>query len=283
VMNITTNTPDWIKDHIKERAANRHSRRRRKTPFRKCRSNRSGHRNRNFVPPSVKARWDAKLRMIKVLISIFPITKINVEDVKAKSKTGDKRWNKSFSPLEFGKTYFHQTIINNYKDIQLENVCGFETKQHRDERYFFKSFDKLANTWSAHNVDSHSLAEMILDCEVEPYKNILICRFLEFHRRQLHVMVPSTGGIRKQYGTTVSMGYPRGMVCKYIENNNSKHKSKYRGHLFYLGGCSISRNKKVERRVSIYTFSGKRVSQEIKIQNLKMLYAAKFIITGTKQ
>ena len=110
ILNITTNTPEWVKENVETRKNLRRSRRQRKTPYRKCISNRS---RKIFLPPSTKARWDCKLRILKVLITILPITKINIEDVAAKTKENSSRWNKSFSPLEVGKNYFYNKIIKN--------------------------------------------------------------------------------------------------------------------------------------------------------------------------
>src|SRR5258708_3189000 len=56
VLNITTNTKCWIKKRIETRRCLRRSRRYRKTPYRKCRPNRSCLRNKK-VPPSTKTRW----------------------------------------------------------------------------------------------------------------------------------------------------------------------------------------------------------------------------------
>src|ERR1019366_4781615 len=76
VLNITTNTPSWVKDHVETRRNLRRNRRQRKAPYRACRENRSTLRNENRVPPSTKARWDCKLRILKLLFRILPITQI---------------------------------------------------------------------------------------------------------------------------------------------------------------------------------------------------------------
>jgi hypothetical protein len=103
VLNITTNTPEWVKKNVETRRNLRRLRRNRKTPYRKCRNNRA---KKSFLAPSTKARWDCKLRILKLLTAILPITKINIEDVAAKSKENSPKWNKSFSPLEVGKNYY---------------------------------------------------------------------------------------------------------------------------------------------------------------------------------
>ena len=70
VLNITSNTPYWVKDHVETRRNLRRIRRYRKTPYRKRRNNRSFSRKINRIPPSTKARWQAKIRIVNSLIKI---------------------------------------------------------------------------------------------------------------------------------------------------------------------------------------------------------------------
>ncbi len=255
VLNITTNTPTWVKGHIETRRTLRRSRRNRKTPYRACRSNRSTLKKLNRIPPSTKARWQAKLRVIKQLLKILPITVINVEDIKAATKLGKKKWNVSFSPLEQGKNWFYtelQTLVP-----QLIKTEGKETKQHRDSRGFEKSKKKLDYIWEAHNSDSHSLAEIAIRKEVKPFYGMYKVEFLEYHRRQLHVQNPIKGNVRKKYGTTVSLGMSRGSVLRY------------EGELTYLGGSS-------KGKVSIHDIiTGKRITQNADKRDIKVLHITK--------
>ena len=196
VLNITTNTPEWVKKNVETRRSLRRSRRQRKTPYRKCRSNRS---KKTFLPPSTKARWDCKLRMLKVLTSILPITKINIEDVAAKTLENSPKWNKSFSPLEVGKNYLYNKIEELYPNISLIKTKGFDTKTHRDNRGFVKSKNKLDYIWEAHNVDSHSLCEMVLEKPIRPFYGMYRIDFLKYNRRQLHIQIPIKGNVRRKY------------------------------------------------------------------------------------
>jgi hypothetical protein len=253
ILNITTNTPDWVKDHVETRRNLRRSKRSRKTPYRACRENRSTLRQ-DRVPPSTKARWQAKLRIIKFLLKVIPITIINVEDIKAISKKGKKKWNVSFSPLEVGKKWFYKEIEN--LSMRLIKTEGYHTFQHRDQKGYKKSKKKLDYTWEAHNVDSHSLCEMSFGINIQPYYGIWQLNFLQFHRRQLHVQNYANKHIRKPYGTTISLGMSRGSVIKY------------QGKLYYLGGSS-------QGKIAIHSIiTGKRIKQHIKKDNIKMLYTS---------
>jgi hypothetical protein len=263
VLNITTNTPSWVKDHIETRRILRRKRRSRKAPYRQARANRASLRNANRLPPSTKARWQAKLRIIKLLQRILPITHVNVEDIKAVSKKGKVKWNISFSPLETGKNWFYLEIEK--LGLQLMKTEGSNTKKHRDNRCFKKSKDKLAYVWEAHNCDSHSLAEIVLKVQVRPFIGIHKIQFLKYHRRQLHVANFIKGGIRKQYGGTVSIGLQRGSTVIY------------KGELVYVGGYS-------KMGISLHDIeTGKRISRTGKIIQIQTLYARKYTTTFNKR
>lgn len=256
VLSITTNTPDWIKSHIETRRNLRRSRRQRKTPYRKCRENRSSLRNSERITPSIKARWDAKLRITKFLLRILPITIINIEDIKAKTRKGEDRRNTSFSPLEVGKKFFEKEIEN--LNLTLIKTLGTETYKARKIRNFKKSSKKLEYIWETHNVDSHILCEIALDKKLVPYKDLYKIEFLEFHRRQLHIQNPIKGNIRRLYGGTVSSGMSRGSIIRYKEK------------LYSLGGES-------KRGISLHDINtGKRVKRSTKIKDIKMLYNSKW-------
>jgi hypothetical protein len=95
-LNIQADAVTHVKDAVETRREMRRGRRFRKTP---CRQNRT-NRSRSPFPPSTKARWGWKLRVAKWLQKMYPITAFVVEDIKAQTKKFQKRWNKSFSPLE---------------------------------------------------------------------------------------------------------------------------------------------------------------------------------------
>jgi hypothetical protein len=253
VLNITTDTKDWVKANVETRRNLRRNRRAHKTPYRKMRANRA-YCTANRIPPSTKTRWLTKLNMLKFLSSIIPITIVNVEDIKAVKKEGKRRWNAAFSPLEVGKKWFYSEIER--LELKLILTEGYDTKLHRDKRHFTKSKEKLKYIWEAHNVDSHSLAELALGSEIKPFYGLYKMEFLRYYRRQLHVQNPLKGNIRKQYGSTVSLGMPRGSVLKY------------KGKLCYLGGSS-------KGKVAVHSIkSGERIKRSVKVNDIKMLYTS---------
>ena len=93
-LNIQADAATWVREAEETSTMMRRSRRQRKTPCRKPRFNRS----RGGIPPSTRARWDLKLRIAKLLCTLYPVSFFIVEDVKAKTIKGKRRWNASFSP-----------------------------------------------------------------------------------------------------------------------------------------------------------------------------------------
>lgn len=247
VLNITMEAVTNIKDNLETRKNLRRSRRRRNTPYRKCRFNRTiGN-----ISPSTKARWDQKLRVLTLLQKIIPITILNVEDISTTTKKGCKKWNQNFSPLEVGKTYFEEQIKE--KDLMFLTTQGFQTKEHRDIRGFKKTKNKLDNIWEAHCVDSHSLAEIASGNNINPFKGMYIFENFNFKRRQLHVQNPIKNGVRKEYGSTISLGIPRGSLVIHPKFG-----------LSYVGGTS-------KGRISLHCSKGKRLTQGAKKEDLKVL------------
>ncbi len=261
VMNVLTNTPNWVKKHLETRRNLRRSRRQRKTPYRVCRKNRATLRNTNRIPPSTRARWGAKLRITKQLLKILPITIVNVEDIKAVSKKGQnqKRWNQSFSPLEVGKNWFYKEIKS--LGVKLKKTEGYITKLKRDKRGFEKSKKKLDDNWECHNVDSHCLCEIALRKNIVPYKGLIHLEFLEHYRRQLHKQVPTKKGIRKQYGSTVSLGLSRGTVVRYKDK------------LGYVGGNSNG-------KLTVHDLITKKRDRSVNKSDVKVLYISKWRINN---
>ncbi len=207
LLNVQAQAVTWVGDAVETRRTMRRARRFRKTPYRQCRPNRRWREA--FLPPSTKARWQWKLRLLAWLSRMYPITHVMVEDVTATTKKGARKWNSMFNPLEAGKQWFY-TEAARYGNVFP--VPAFEVYQKREELCLKKSGDKMAETWSAHCVDGWTLTRLAFEGgTAHPTNTALLCVApIRLHRRQLHMLQPAKGGVRKTYGGTRSRGFTRG-------------------------------------------------------------------------
>lgn len=246
-LNLQSDAVTWVKDRMKTRREMRKARRSRNTP---CRKNRFYRKGRSSSP-STKSRWSAKLRIVEILRKLYPIKTIIVEDIKATSKKGKRKWNVSFSPLEYDKAWFYNELRSNFN---LELKQGYETKDLRDALGLKKSKNKISSDWNAHCVDAWVLANWWVGGDQVNNKKVLLMTPIEFHRRQLHYLKPSRGGIRKRYGGTMSLGFKKGSLVKH-----PKH-----------GVCYIGGN--LKERLSVHCIEdGKRLAQNVKPEDCKLL------------
>ena len=249
-INIQSDAPVWVKDKIGKRRFLRKARRYRKTPYRKARFYRQ--KGKEHTPSSTMARWDLKLRICKWLSSIFPVECFVVEDIKAESKKGARKWNRSFSPLQIGKNWFYSQLE---KCAQVKRKFGFETKALRDNLGLTKTNKKLLNVFNAHCVDSWVLANWFTGGHLKPdNQKISLLSPININRRQLHMVTCKPGGCRKRYGGTKSLSFKKG---SWISHN-------YYG-IKYVGGFR-------KNRITLHDLkSGKRVTQNASVKDCKML------------
>lgn len=201
-LNLHIHAVTHVKKSIESRRILRRSRRNRNCPYRKCRPNRAALRNKNRLPPSTRARWNLKLRILDWLSLIFPITDVIIEDIKAESKEGEKnkRWNRSFSPLQQGKDYFYSSIKTKWN---LHTREGFETAELREKAELPKlpKGKKLEENFFAHCVDSWVLANSVVGGHIKPDNvDFWVLEPRQFNRRNLHVANETIGRKRKDAG-----------------------------------------------------------------------------------
>jgi len=238
-LNVQADAVTWVKDAVEVRRNMRRNRRLRKTPCRKNRLNRS----RGGLAPSAKARWQWKLRLSRWLASLYPISVFVVEDIKAKTK-GQRKWDASFSPLECGKHWFYAEL-NQIAPVQTKS--GWDTKTMRDALNLKKIGNKAAKHFGAHCVDSWVLASSAVGGVKPDNTDIRFVTPLRFHRRQLHALQPTKGGIRRPYGGTQSLGFKRGSLVKHPKWD-----------LCYVGGTSNG-------RISLHSLEdGRRLCRRVK-------------------
>jgi len=211
------------------------------------------NRKRGGLAPSTKARWQWKLRLLNWFKKMYHISVVVVEDIKAITK-GQKKWDTSFSPLEVGKNWFYGQL-DRYVLKQ-----GWETKQMRDNLGLKKLSNKMSNDFHTHCVDSWVLANDVIGGHLNPdNKTVMLIRPLRFHRRQLHVFVPSKGSLRKSYGGTRSLGFKRGSLVRHIKHG-----------LSYVGGM-------MRDRISLHSLDGKRLCQNAKPNDCRFISHLSFV------
>jgi len=209
ILNVMSEAVTWVKTVVKQRREMRRNRRNRKTRCRVCRRNRRGR----TLPPSTRARGNAKLRIIEQLQKILPLQAVVVEDIKARTKLGQKRWNTNFSPLEVGKQYFYNQLER--MGLKVVTKQGYETKKLRRRYHLKKTRQKSAKTFESHCIDAWVLAASETDAKQPTTKSLYYLVPLRWHRRQLHRLQPK-GGVRRRYGGTQSLGLKRGTLVRHV-------------------------------------------------------------------
>jgi len=249
VLNIMSEAVTWVSNTVKQRRLMRKARRYRNTRRRPWRGN---NRLSHKLSPSTKARWDAKLRIVQQLKKIIPITTAVVEDIKARTKKWQRRWNISFSPLEAGKQYFYTELRR--VGLNVETRQGSETQQLREAHGLKKLRNKSKPIFETHCVDSWALAASATGAQQPTTRGLHYLVPLRWRRRQLHKLQPSTGAVRRREGGTISLGLKRGTLVKQIK----------------YGFCYVGGN--LKNRFSLHNLkTGQRITQRATREDFKVL------------
>lgn len=247
-----------VKERMEQRRMMRRGRRGRRIN-RKVAFSRRAHRQKRFdnrrqckIPPSVRANRELELRVVDELSLIYPITTIAYEIVKAR---GDK----GFSPVMVGQKWQLENL-EGYGEVH--QVEGWQTANIRQQLGLHKQKHSKSDTIPAtHAVDGIALGASAFirygiidrqtmgwngDVSVTPAPFTVIRR-PPISRRQLHLMVPAKGGVRRKYGGTVTRhGFRKGDYVEATQGNKT-----------YCGWVSGD----TEKQVSVSDASWKRLGQ----------------------
>lgn len=249
---------ETIKGRMEQRRMMRRGRRGRRIN-RKVAYSQRAHRqarfnNRRFkkVPPSIRANRQLELRVIKELTKIYPLTTAVWEMVIA-------RGNKGFSPVMVAQYWAINQLEKLLPVVRQEGWQTSNLRQHLGwEKQKTKKGDAIPAT---HAVDGVSLAsthfvryrqlkgkqgwwEGSVTLTPAPFA---VIRRPPICRRQLHLMAPSKGGLRRKYGgTTTRHGFRK---VDYV-------KAEMAGRIVY-GWVSGD----TERQVSVSDINWKRLGQ----------------------
>jgi hypothetical protein len=242
---------------IKTRAMARRNRRNRNTP---CRPPRFNNRSKaGWVPPSTKARWQHIYNIVAMLCRLYPITHVVVEDVKAKTRPGKDRWNRSFSPLMAGKNWLYSQL--KLLGLELHLAEGYQTAELRQIHGLKKNPAKLVYDFYTHAVDAWVLANAITEGHLYP-DMVQLTKLIrpEYSRRQLHLFSATKNGIRSRYGGSIlSETIYKGTLVKYRNPRYIKQT-----HLALVTGYSINRGYSLG-----YIDDGGRYTQTAKLDHFQ--------------
>ena len=256
-LNVQADAHSKVGKKVAKRRELRRGRRSRKCPNRQNRMNRLANKER--MPAGTRARWDWKLRILAWFSKLYPVTHVCVEDIKARTKQYQRKWNASFSPLEVGKQWFSADIERRWELLTLQG--NRQTKDIRDRLGLKKSSKKRSDVFEAHCVDSWCLAYHTVGGKGVPDNTAICCIApIPIRRRELHRQNPQKGGKRPRYGGTV-------LGNALIKNTLINH-VKY--GLTRLAGVNV------KGLFSIYSLDGKRLTTGAKRTDFQVLTRLNF-------
>lgn len=193
------------------------------------RQKRFSNRRGKKLPPSIRANRQLELRVVSELVKVYPITDIYFEYVKADvdltSGRKGARSGKGFSAVMVGQKW----MLNQLAPFATVHTrLGWETSSLRKHLGLEKSKNKAEQTPRSHANDGITLASFRF-IDYLPFQignnhghewkgevTLTISKFAiikrpPFSRRQLHLMVPAKGGVRRKYGgSTTRHGFRKG-------------------------------------------------------------------------
>jgi hypothetical protein len=219
------------------------------------RQKRFDNRRQGKLPPSIRANRQLELRVVTELCRIYPVSAIRYEYVRAK---GDK----GFSPVMVGQKWMLAQLAN---IAPVATIEGWQTALTRDRLGLVKDkSDKSKAEFNTHAVDGVAIACSHFVQFAQYHRPgedgadwfgsvtvtgapFFVIRRPPVSRRQLHLMVPAKGGVRRKYGGTVTRhGYRKGDLVRAEMGGKV--------HLGWVSGDT-------QRQVSVSDHNWKRLGQ----------------------
>jgi RRXRR protein len=186
------------------------------------RQKRFSNRTQKKIAPSIRANRQLEIRIVSELSRLFPVTEIVYEYVKADvnltSGRKSARSGAGFSAVMVGQRW----AINQLSKIApVRTLFGWQTAQIRTHLGLLKSKNKSEQSPQSHAVDGVALAasrfvqyqsfeglkehgyQWVGSVQLTYAKFVVIAR-PPYSRRQLHLMVPTKGGVRRKYGGSLT-------------------------------------------------------------------------------
>jgi len=237
------------------------------------RQKRFSNRRQSKLAPSIKANRQLELRIVSELCKLYPVVEIRYEYVRADVDltSGRKRAKsgKSFSAVMVGQKWMLEQLKQFTPVVKIE---GYQTSSTRKHLGLEKNkADKSKAEFATHAVDgvaiaaSHFIeyrkyhkagedgADWFGSVSITPAPFFVIRR-PPYSRRQLHLMVPAKGGIRRKYGgSTTRHGFRKGDLVNspkrvgYVSGDTEKQVSVSDANWKRLGQIAASKIQLISR------------------------------------
>ena len=196
-MTAQVNLPDQTHEKVDTRRNLRRARRYRKTPRRPKRFDNRRHSGRYWIAPSQLSKVQARLKAVRELCKIYPISRIVVENVRHHPSIG--KGAHFFSTAEIGKTY---TLLELQKLAPVTVVESTDTATWRRQFGLTKIYGpNRPEVFEAQAVDAVAMLMGTTGCAFGN-RSFHVFTALRPQRRSLHKQNPRKGGIRPPYGGT---------------------------------------------------------------------------------
>lgn len=193
-LNIKLDLPDK-KKIVRKMRERREARRTRRSRLRRREERFNNRSKQGYIAPSQLVVILSRLKVIKELCLIYPVSSAAVEDIRFNH--AKYRWGKNFSTMEIGKNKIRDWFRD--KGIEIFEYRGFETQEVRKKYGYKKTSSKSADKFSSHCSDSLALAVNVNMGEyVAPGKFLVVDDTYRCIRRKLHYSNIKCGGTREK-------------------------------------------------------------------------------------
>jgi hypothetical protein len=161
--------------------------------------------------------------------------------------------------VQVGKEHLYHLL--RHQGLILHLYTGIVTSQLREHFGLTKTRQKDAPTFNSHAVDAWVLAATTSGAPVPTCTRVWYGVPHQLHRRQLHRLEAQTGGIRKPYGGTRSLGFKRGTLVMHPT----------------FGRCTVGGYDRTKQRLSVHAYkTNKRLTQSAKPAECRRLTTISF-------
>lgn len=186
---------------------------------------------RDWLAPSQAVLVNSRLKVIRELCRIYPVSDAAIEDVRFNHAR--HRWGANFSTVEIGKTRLREFFKD--RNIQIFEYRGFETKEFRQKYGYRKTAIKNAEKFTAHCSDSLAIAVNVsAGKHIAPGMFLVVDDSYRPKRRRLHDTQPAKGGVRETYSHGTVFGLRKGLLIGSVKNKPAQLCGEYKGgYRFY--------------------------------------------------